>query len=127
MKKVFFCFLTMVLAVGSLSLASCSDDDEPDKTEIPSGATDVLSNTSWQGKVDGIQVTLIFKTDGKASEKALGSTSNGTYTVSGNNLTWNVDESILRDSYGPRYKFTKSSNRLVLKNDLNEELTFTLL
>lgn len=35
----------MVLAVGSLSLASCSDDDEPDKTEIPSGATDVLSNT----------------------------------------------------------------------------------
>lgn len=114
----------MVLAFSSLTLVSCGDDDDEPKGDDPTEETDALSNTTWRGTVDDVTVTLSFKTNGKVSENALGDISDGTYSISGNKLTLDFDDSFLVNSYGSRYKFTQTSSKLVLENDMNDKLTF---
>lgn len=130
MKKILFYCIAMVLATGSVTLTSCGND-EPEKKDVPvaptgdpDAITDVLSNTTWDGTVDGVKVTLSFSA-GQVAETALGDTSYGNYEVSGNSLTLDLDNSILRNSYGSKYTFTISGNRLVLTNNLGENLVFT--
>lgn len=88
------------MMLSPVAFVSCGDDepDNPEQTEKPDTPTDVLSNTSWKGNVDGTNVTLHFKANGKASETAGGETSNGTYSVSGSTLRWQVDYSVLRNA-----------------------------
>lgn len=135
MKKLFnyFMVLALSLTVSCAALTSCGDDKDEPKEEVPGGGnsdnevTDELSNTSWRGDVDGVSVTLIFRTGGRCGETALGETVNGTYQISGNTLKWDVYPSILRNSYGPRYTFKKTSSRLTLTDDYGTALTFTLI
>lgn len=80
----------------------------------------------WKGAVDGVTVTLVFNADGTAKETALGSTDTGTFSYSGNTLTWNV-EGIVSNTFGSSITVKSiSSTRLVLEDQWGwDSATFT--
>lgn len=91
-KQIVFALLAVVL----ISAASCKKDDSP--------FTDSLSNTSWKGFVDGVDIILAFGTDTKIDVNIPDvGTFKGTYTFSNNILLFSMVKS---NNDTEKYSFT---------------------
>lgn len=111
MKKL-FCFLTVaLLAMLSLGVSSCSDDDKygpaTDETIIGTWQTDWRTFEEYDGELITERLTITFDANGAVTEiyedkdEGVTETENGTWSLSGSILTidWGHGEVEERECY----------------------------
>ena len=117
MKKCFYALMVMLMALVSVGLASCGDDDEPKADDII--GTWAFDNTD----LIGAGMTLFqFTKDGKFYEvnksMVLGDYEvvyHGTYTVSGNKLS--VTYTYLSETETIDCTYQVKGNKLIITTD----------
>ena len=109
MKKCYYLLMVMLMALVSVGVTACGDDDEPN-------GSDIVGTWAYTSNMDGgFAILLQFTKDGKfhhVINSTLVSPSPGTYTVSGHQLflTYNFET----ETSTVKYDYSVQGDKLML-------------
>ncbi len=120
MKKYIYSLMAILLALLTVGFTACSDDDEPE-------GSDIVGTWSYVADLPGdFAILLQFTKDGKFHEvinSTLVSPSHGTYTVSGHKLY--LTYILENDTATVEYDYSVQGDKLMLYVEGQGPTTFT--
>ena len=152
MKRLYYCIAMAFLAVSSLTIASCGDDDKENVNDknllvgvwVSEGTVPMYGNSERTEVIGSVKLYLRFMEDGSFIEKdVITNTNSGkTYTETSTYGRWTATGDMLRitesfedigdpqdflDSYEYSYQFKNGKLILTNNKDTGEVLTVTFV
>ena len=127
MKQCYYLLMVMMMAVVSVGVTSCGDEDDPqDSSIVGTWQLDVADNPGANGTYGTYNVLVQFTEDGKYHEAEIFSTEfdvyHGTYSVSDDKLTVTYNYKFETETVELTYKVKGNKLTLITAYDTN---TFT--
>lgn len=120
MKRFFVSIsIALALAAGTVSLSSCSKDDDevvtPDSPNTPETQIDdqrIIG--TWEGSFWGDTFILKFTSDGKVTETIDGDSETFSFTLKDNTLVITPDKAVINNILGSEIQVSFSGSKMTL-------------